>query len=393
MRAWAVLVALSASTFFYVTLETLPIGLLPEIAENLGTTTSAVGLLVTAYGLMVVAATIPLTRLTTGWRRGRLLVALLLVSTVATVLSAFAPAYPALLAARVVTALSQALFWAVVTPAAAAMFRPAMRGRAISILYGGSSTGPLLGVPAGTWLGQQFGWQAPFLALAALGLAISAVLVTLMPDIAPGSSDAERGWAPDARRYRRLVIAVAVMVTGAFTAFTCISPFLTGATGISVPAVGAVLLVRGVAGLAGVIVAGFLPARHAGRTMAVLVGVQALALAVQFAGSGVPAIAITAVAVSGFVLSAMTAVLAVMVLEVAPGSTDMAAAGSSTAFNVGITAGALIGSQVLAGGGVRSSALLAAAITVVALLPALQLKSGIGPRSEPERPLGISHSS
>ena len=99
---------------------------------------------------------------------------LLLVSAAATALSALAAELPALLAGRIVTALSQAVFWAVVTPAAAALFRPAMRGRAIAILYAGSSVGPLLGVPGGTWLGQHTDWRVPFLALAVLGLAASA---------------------------------------------------------------------------------------------------------------------------------------------------------------------------------------------------------------------------
>ena len=75
MRAWVILTALAASTFLYVTTETLPIGLLPQIAAGLHAPPSAVGLLVTAYGLMVVVATIPLTRLTRRWPRSRLLAA------------------------------------------------------------------------------------------------------------------------------------------------------------------------------------------------------------------------------------------------------------------------------------------------------------------------------
>jgi len=59
MRARIVLVALAVSTFFYVTVETLPIGLLPQIADGVHVPDSAVGLLVTAYGLVVVVATIP----------------------------------------------------------------------------------------------------------------------------------------------------------------------------------------------------------------------------------------------------------------------------------------------------------------------------------------------
>src|SRR3954470_1830447 len=180
MRARIVLVALAVSTFFYVTVETLPIGLLPQIADGVHVPASSVGLLVTAYGLVVVIATIPLTRLTHRWSRRRLLATLLLTAAVAVAISALAPAYPALLAGRALAALSQAVFWAVVTPAAASLFPPASRGRAVAILYAGSSSGPLLGVPAGTWLGQQFGWRVPFLALSVVGLVIATVIVTLM---------------------------------------------------------------------------------------------------------------------------------------------------------------------------------------------------------------------
>src|SRR5690349_11367001 len=131
MRARIVLVAFAISYCFCVTVETLPIRLRSQIADGVHVTASAVGLLVTAYGLVVVIATIPLTRLTHRWSRRRLLAALILTTAVATAVSALAPAYPALLAGRLLAALSQAVFWAVVTPAAASLFPAANRGRAI----------------------------------------------------------------------------------------------------------------------------------------------------------------------------------------------------------------------------------------------------------------------
>lgn len=371
MRAWASLAALAAATFLYVTTETLPIGLLPQIADDLGVSPSAVGLLVTVYGLMVVLATIPLTRLTQHWPRRRLLATLLLISTTATALSALAPNYATLLGGRILTALSQAVFWAVVTPAAAALFRPAVRGRAISILYAGISAGPMLGIPGGTWLGQHADWRAPFLALAVLGLTVSAAILILMPQLPAGSSDAERGSTPDAGRYAGLVVTTAVTVTGAFTAFTCISPFLTGASGIGAAAIGPILLLRGLAGLLGALTVGFLVGRYAWHTMVVLIGGQALALTAQYLWSGNPATAVLTTVAAGLVLSGLMTVLAARVFQLAPGSTNLASAGLSTAFNVGITAGALLGSYLLANADVRSSALLAALITLGALTTAL----------------------
>ncbi len=115
-KAVVALLALAVSTFVYVTTEILPIGLLLLIAADLGIEPSAVGLLVTWYGLVVVAASIPLTQLTRRVPRRPLLSGLLAVFVLATWVSAAASSYGVLLAARVVTALSQALFWSVVVP-------------------------------------------------------------------------------------------------------------------------------------------------------------------------------------------------------------------------------------------------------------------------------------
>jgi DHA1 family inner membrane transport protein len=363
VRARIVLVALAVSTFFYVTVETLPIGLLPQIADGVHVHDSSVGLLVTAYGLVVVLATIPLTRLTHRWSRRRLLAVLILTAAVATTFSALAPAYPTLLAGRLLAALSQALFWAVVTPAAAGLFPPAARGRAIAILYAGSSAGPLAGVPAGTWLGQQAGWRVPFLALAGVGVAIAAVIITLMPDVPPGASHADRGSEPHRTRYRSLVVATAITVTGAFTAITVITPFLTRVTGVSDTSISPILLIRGLAGLAGVMAAGFVPERRTWHALAGLTALEAAALAALFAFATTPPLAIAAIAAASTALSGIVTVMGTRVLQVAPGTTDMAAAGTSTAFNVGITAGALIASLMLTSA-LRESALLAAAFAV-----------------------------
>jgi predicted MFS family arabinose efflux permease len=197
------------------------------------------------------------------------------------------------------------------------------------------------------------------------------VIVTLMPRRPPGTSDADRGVTPDARRYGSLVVTTVVAVTAAFTAFTCVTPFLTDESGVDGSRIGPILLLRGLAGLVGAIAVGFLVNRYARRTMVGLIAVQVLAMAAQYLWSGNPAITVAAVATAGLALSGLPTVLGALVLRVAPGGTDLASAGMSTAFNVGITAGALIGSRVLAGADVRSSALLAALISGVALVSAL----------------------
>ena len=301
------------------------------------------------------------------WPRRRLLAVLLIVFAVSNALSALAPDYPTLLGARVVVALSQAVFWAVVVPATASLFRPEIRGRALGLLYAGSSTAPLAGVPAGTWLGQHTDWRVPFGALSVLSLVILAVLLALLPEMPAGQSDTDRGTAPDAGRYWSLVLVTAFMVTGAFVSFTYINPFLTEVSGFGASAISPILLLRGVAGLLGVIVAGFFAVRWGRAGLVAVTAAQAVALTAQYAFGSNRVGVVLATSGAAFALSGMTAVLGTRMLRVAPGSTDMASAGTSTAFNVGITAGALIGSLLLTGPGVRSTALIGALLTVVAL--------------------------
>jgi predicted MFS family arabinose efflux permease len=98
-----------------------------------------------------------------------------------------------------------------------------------------------------------------------------------------------------------------------------------------------------------------------------LIGAQAVALAGQFVFGASTAGAVVTIAAAGFTLAALSAALGARVLQVAPGGSDMAAAGISTSFNVGITAGALLGGVLLTGAGVRSTALAGAALSLAAL--------------------------
>jgi DHA1 family inner membrane transport protein len=369
--AVAALLALAVAAFTYVTAETLPIGLLLLMTADLDVAPSAVGLLVTYYGLVVVVASLPLTHVTRRVPRRQLLASLLAVSVLATWVSAAASSYWVLLAARVVTALSQALFWSIVVPTAAGLFPPRVRGRVIAVVFAGSSLAAVLGLPVGTWLGQQAGWRTAFLGLSAFGLAAMVTIATCLPTAMPGGGHAARGTTPDARRYLTLMAMTILATTGTFAAFTYVAPFLTEVSQFPAAATGPLLLVRGVAGIVGVAVGGALVDRSPWVAMLIPVTAQATALLGLYALGATPVAAAGLVALSGLSFAALTTALASRVLQVAPGSADLAAAGASTAVNVGITAGALIGSILLPGLGVRSTALVGGLLSLAALGVAL----------------------
>ncbi|TQS41865.1 MFS transporter [Cryptosporangium phraense] len=366
-KAIAALVVLSTTTFMYVTTETLPIGLLPLIANDLGVSRSAVGLLVTGYGLVVVVASVPLTALTRRWNRKWLLTGLVGLLVVTTLMSALAGNYWVLLSARLITALGQALFWSIVTPTAFALFPAHVRGRAASALAGGSSLAAVLGVPIGTWLGQQAGWQVAFLAVCAFGIVLTVGVAMLLPTAPGGTEAASRGTEPDTGRFWVIILTTVLGVTGAFTAFTYISAFLTDVNGFSTEAIGPILFVRGIAGVVGVALVSLFIDRAIRATLTTVVALQGVGLALHYVSGDAQWLAIGSVALGGLAFSGMASVLGVRVLQVAPRSTELASASMSTGFNVGITAGALIGGLLLPTVGVRSTALVGVVLTFAAL--------------------------
>jgi len=339
------LAALTAGTFLYVTTETLPVGLLAPIGADLGVSAARVGLLVTAYGLVVVVASIPLTYLTRAVPR-RVLLGTLLAGYVASSLgSAVAASYGTLMATRVVTALGQAVFWSVV-------------------------------VPVGTWVGQHLGWRWSFAVLAAAGaVALVALAATLPPDRTRLVDPTGPGSQPDRRRFSALMAMTALVTTGAFAFFTYLSPYLTDAAGLSAGLLSVVLLLRGLAGIGGVAVAGPLVDARPRLATALPVAVQAAALLLLVRPPG-PIAAVVLVALTGYAFAAFTTPLSTRILQTAPIRVDLAVSGSSTAVNVGITSGALLGGALLDGSGVRSTALAGGLLTLAALALAVLDRPG-----------------
>jgi DHA1 family inner membrane transport protein len=370
-RALGALIGLAGGTFLYTTVEALPIGLLLPMAADLAVPPSQVGTLITAYGAVVVVASIPLTALARRIPRRRLLSALLAGFVVSTTITAFASTFALVVAARMATAATHALFWAVVVPAAAELFRPAVRGRVVAIVFAGGNVALVLGVPAGTWLGEHAGWRASFLAVAGLGALVLITVAALLPSTRPDEGHAARGATPDARRFA-LLVGVAVLTTaGAIAAYTYVALFVTEVSGLSAASIGAILLVRGIASVLGIVAFGAFVDRNPWPALVTTVALQAVALLGLYALGDRAAAAVTLLAVSGLAFAAFTAALGGLVLRVAPGRSDLAAATLSAAVNVGITGGAWAAGVVLPSHGAHSTVLIGALLGLVALALAL----------------------
>ncbi|MGA3183083.1 MAG: MFS transporter [Candidatus Dormibacteria bacterium] len=363
----------------FVTGENLPVGLLPQLSAGLHVSLSAVGLLVTIYALVVVVVSAPLTHLTRGVPRRPLLSGLLAIFVLGTLAASAAPSYGWLIAARVVIALVQALFWSIVAVVAVGLYPPRARGRAVAAVFAGSSIALILGVPTGTLIGQLAGWRLAFVGLSGLGLLDLAALAVLLPPMRSGEGHAAVGTHPDARRYRLTVITTILCVGGSFSAYTYITAFLTRVSGLPLRAVAPVLLLTGVADAVGIVVTGLLLDRRPTLARVGPVAVLATALLALFAFGTSGAATVVLQACAGIGLSGVAIALQSHVLVVAPRRTDIASAWYSASFNVGIAGGPVVGGLVLSTIGLRCTPLVGGMLALLGLVAVVaESRSGRG---------------
>lgn len=367
-RAIVALVALSVSAFTFVTAENLPGGLLTLIAADLGRSTSEIGFLVTGYAAVVVLASLPLSRLTRRFPRRYVLGATTAVCAIGSMWSAFSIGYADLMAARMFTGLGQALFWAAVTPAAASLFAPAVRGKMIARLTIGNSLGPVLGVPLGTWVGQQTSWRTAFLLFAVVSLAVCVLMVAAMPDVSTEQGGTARGTDPSMRRFVLLMVVTGLLVTGGFTMITFVTQFLLETAGFHDQYLSLLLLGQGAVGVAATVVISQVLDRWPWQVVLAGLGLLTGALVLLWGLGHTPALALLGLALFGIGFSVIPPALSFLVLQVAPGATESAAAISSSVFNLGIAGGAAIGAWVVATDGVSTVPLVGAVFVLAAIV-------------------------
>jgi DHA1 family inner membrane transport protein len=337
------------------------------MSAGLRSSLSATGLLVTVYALVVVATSAPLTHLTRHVPRRFLLSALLGVFVAGSLTAAAAPDYGWLVAARVVTALSHAVFWSVVAVTAAGLFPARQRGLAVAGVLSGGTLALVLGVPAGTWIGQHAGWRVSFVAVSGVGLAVAAAVAVLIPARRPSGNHAAAGTSPDALGYRLLVTATFLAIAGTFTAYTYVSAFLTRVSGLPEGDVPLVLLLGGAASLAGLGCAGLLLRSHPRAVLAASAAILAGSMLGLYALGTAWPVAAALQAAESFGLTGVGVSLQMRLFVVAPRGTDMASAVVTSAYNLGIAAGPVIGGFVLSGPGLRGTALAGGLLASAAL--------------------------
>ncbi|MGY1845501.1 MFS transporter [Modestobacter sp. SYSU DS0875] len=346
------LLALAIGAFGIGTTEFVVMGMLPQVAEGLDVSVSAVGLLISAYAIGVVIGAPTLTALGVRFSPRQTLLGLMVLFTVGNALSALAPDYPTLVAARVFTALAHGSFFGVGAVAARRLVPANRASQAISLMIVGLTLANVVGVPLGTLLAQQLSWRLVFGVVAGLGLVTIAGLLAWLPPVSGERADLRSELVAFRRPAVWLVLGVTTIGCAAmFAVYSYISPILTELAGLPESWVTPVLAVFGIGATVGTLIGGRLGDRWG---MAFVTGVlaSAAALLVAFALlARFPVAAIVLVVLFGTATFSLGPVLQNRVIEVArvPGGSLVSAA-NQAAFNVANALGAAFGAAALSAG-------------------------------------------
>lgn len=353
-RSTLALLALAISAFAIGTTEFISVGLLPLIADDLNISVTTAGLTVTLYALGVTFGAPVLTSLTVRVSRKTLLLALMLVFIAGNSLAAAAGGVGVLLAARVISALSHGLFMSIASTIAADLVPEDRRASAISMMFTGLTVATVTGVPIGTFLGQQLGWRAAFIAIVATGiLALIANLILVPSGLRKGTRTPLLREQVKLVTNRRLLLAFAITALGyggTFVVFTYLSPLLHEISGFQEKTVALILLVYGLAIAIGNVIGGKAANRRPVNALFYMFALQAVVLLIFTFTAPFKTAALITIFFMGLLafmnVPGLQAYVVMLADRFAPSARDVASAVNIAAFNAGIAIGAYLGGLV-----------------------------------------------
>jgi predicted MFS family arabinose efflux permease len=344
-RGWLSVGAVALGAFVVVMTETLPVGLLPRIADGVNVSLGLAGLMVLLPGFSAaVSAPLFFVR-SAGLDRRPVILCLCLSVLVSNALVAVAPVFAVVLLGRVLFGATLGAFWTVVAPVGPKLVGPAHGTRAITIIAAGISGGTAVGLPAGQFLGNLVGWRLTFAIAAATTLLVVLAQAVVLPRIPPDGRTHLRDLVAVVRRCpaRIGLVAGALVFIGQFTAWTYITPFLMDHADLSSGTISVLYVVYGCGGIVGSLVAGSLFKRGViGSFAGAATVVAALLIGLASLGS-LPWAAGLLLVLWGLFWGVVNPGTLVWILDAAPETPEAASAVNVTNLQLALAAGSGLG--------------------------------------------------
>lgn len=370
------LFALAMAAFITILTETLPAGLLPQMAQSLSVSEALVGQLVTIYAIGSLVAAIPLTAVTQGIRRRPLLLVAIAGFVITNTITTFSTNYAMTIAARLLAGVSAGLVWALLAGYAARMVPEHQKGRAIAIAMVGTPLALSLGVPMGAFISTLVGWRICFGIISLLAVVLMVWVRFKVPDF-PGQPVDKRSSLRQVLitpGIRSILFVVLTFVLAHNILYTYIAPFLARAE--MAERTDLVLLAFGITSLIAIWIVGILIDRY----LRVLTFISTLlfiiaALALYIAGEN-PITIYVSVSIWGLAFGGAATLFQTALFKAAGNeAADVAQSMSVTVWNMAIAGGGIVGGLLLGHFGVGAfppTLLILLMITFVIILSGKQ---------------------
>ncbi|MGP8300633.1 MFS transporter [Streptomyces inhibens] len=350
LQGWLAVLAVTLGIFSIVTTEILPIGLLTAIGADFGISDGTAGLMMTTPGILAAVAAPTVTLATARIDRRLMLCAFVLLLALANVLAAVASAYWLVLLSRVMVGVTIGGFWSIGAGLAERLVRPESARRATAVIFSAVPLGSVLGVPAGTFIGDLAGWRTAFLVMGALTVGVFALTALATPALPAGRPTRPHELRAMVRstHTRFALVMTFLVVLAHFGAYTYVTPFLERVTHLTSPGLITVfLLTYGAAGIVGNFLGGALVARRPRTTIGTAAALIAGAtLLLPLLGRGeIGALAL--LIVWGIAYGAVPVSLQTWFAKSAPAAPEAATLLFTASFQATLSLGALTGGVVL----------------------------------------------
>ena len=358
------LIALAIGGFGIGMTEFVIMGILPDVAGDLGVSIPEAGHFIAAYALGVVVGAPILTGLAGKWPSHKILMLLMIWFTIFNTLSAFANSYETLLIVRFLSGLPHGAFFGIGAVVAAKLAKPGKSAQAISMMFTGLTLANVIGVPLGTYFGQHFSWNVSFLMVGFVGVLAVLSIVFWMPDLPKSSTN---GLKKDLKVFKRLELWMVVLLTtigtgGFFAWYSYIAPLITNVAGHPESMVSYAMIIAGIGMVVGNLLGGKL-AEIFSPIYAVLISL--VLMVIVLISNTFLADDKTAILILTFIISMVAFTLATPIqlamIHTAKGSEMLGSSMNQSAFNMGNAFGAFFaGIPIAMGFGFTSATLVGA---------------------------------
>ena len=369
-RIWLLAIAV----FVVGTVEMVVTGIIDMVGTDLNVSVATVGQLLTVYSLVFAIGSPIIITLTSRLERKKLLIIAMVVFLAGNLLSIVSPNFAILMVSRIVQAASCSLIVVLSLTLASNIVSPQLKGRAIGTIFMGISAAMMLGVPLGTWIGNLWGWRMTFGLIAVLTVIVTLFMLRYLPKVAPQPGVPLLNQLKTLKQPKILsahFISI-LQMTGQFTIYTYITPFMQETMSLSPSTISLVLLVYGLGGIFGGWFGGWSSDRlGASKTILITLLVHAVVvMSLPLSSSLMITFVVAVILWCAFNMAPSPAIQSYLI-QTAPDSADIQLSLNTSSLHIGLALGSIIGGFVLNHYSVAINPLVGGVIILLSLIPAV----------------------